>query len=490
MSNVVRITRRLTGLVGAPSALLNGQLAFNEVDNVLYYGAGDDGAGNALDIRSIAGEGAVVTLASNQSISGEKTFTNAIIVPMPTAASHAASKEYVDSKVPNVLGSDNVDVTTDAEVGTVTVDLTDSGVTAGEYTKVTVDEKGRVTSATSLVAGDIPTLTADKISDFDAQVRTNTLDQLAVAQADVNLNGFKLYGVADPTEAQDAATKAYVDTVAQGLAPKASVKAATTEGIVLSGLQTIDSVVLVEGDRVLVKDQLNASENGIYKVSSDAWVRDVDADTWAEIVSAYCFVQEGVINGDIGYLITVDNGGVLDTDDVNVVQFTSAGQGTAGNGLYKDGSTFHVGAGTGLVATSDEVALTGQALALHNLSTNGLFARVGADTVEAREIATSGAGLSVVDGDGVAGNPTLALSDALAAVGGLTASADKLAYFTDSDAAALTDLTAFGRSVLAATDAAALRTLLELGTIALQDADNVAITGGTIDNVVIDGGTF
>lgn len=490
MSSVTRITRRLTGLPGAPSALLNGQLAFNEIDNVLYYGAGDDGLGNATDIRAINVDANGVNLTGDQSIAGIKTFTGSIVVPMPTEASHAASKEYVDSKVPSVLGTaGNVSATADAELGTVTIDLVDTGVAAGDYTKVTVDAKGRVTAATTLAATDIPTITADKVSDFDAQVQTNSIDQLAAAAADVNLNGNKLIGVANPTQAQDAATKAYVDSVAQGLAPKASVRAATTMNIALTGLLTVDGVVLVEGDRVLVKDQDVAAENGIYKVVDGQWIRDVDADTWAELVSAYCFVQEGTLNGDIGFLVTVNNGGILDTDDVTVSQFTSAGQGSAGLGLYKDGSSFNVGVGAGLAATADAVELTGQALALHNLATNGLFARTGADTVEARSIEGTGS-VTVTNGDGVAGNPSIALSDSLEAIGGLTGAADKLAYYTGADTAALTDLTAFGRSLLAAVDAAALRTLLGLGTLALQDADAVAITGGTIDNVVIDGGTF
>lgn len=76
MANTIRIKRRSSsGSAGAPSALKNGELAYNESDNTLYYGYGDDGSGNATSIPAIAGGGNYVTLTTNQTISGNKDFT-------------------------------------------------------------------------------------------------------------------------------------------------------------------------------------------------------------------------------------------------------------------------------------------------------------------------------------------------------------------------------------------------------------------------------
>ena len=363
--------------------------------------------------------------------------------------------------------------------------------TAGTYTKVTTDAKGRVTAGTTLAATDIPTLTASKISDFDTQVRLSRPEQLAAPIAPLPMNSQRITGLAEPINASDAATKNYVDLAVQGLDPKQSVKAATTANIAtLSGAMTVDGIALVAGDRVLVKDQTTPSQNGIYVVSATAWTRAVDASTWDELVSAYVFVEQGATNADNGFLFTVDQGGTLGTTNVTVVQFNGAGQVVAGNGLTKNGNQIDVGAGTGIAVAADSVGLTGQALALHNLATNGIFVRTGAGTVAARSVAASGTGISVTNGDGVAGNPTVTLTAALSSIGGQAPVADTLPYFTSASTAALATVTAFGRSLLDDADAATGRSTLGLGSMATQNANAVAITGGSIDGITFDCGTF
>lgn len=238
----------------------------------------------------------------------------------------------------------------------ITVTLANTGVTAGTYTKLTVDSKGRATAGSSLLASDIPTLTAAKISDFDTQVRTSRLDQMAAPTAAVSMNGQLLSGLADPVSGQDAATKNYVDSAVQGLSPKDSVRAATTADITVSGLQTIDGVELQAGDRVLVKNQATASQNGIYVAAAGAWNRSADADTWNDLISAYVFVEEGTTNGDNGYLITVNAGGTLGVTDVTVVQFSGAGQISAGNGLVKTGNVLDV------VGTADRITVNADSI--------------------------------------------------------------------------------------------------------------------------------
>jgi hypothetical protein len=84
--------------------MLNGELAFNEIDKVLYYGLGADGAGNALSVIPIGGEGQYVGLAGNQTVLGIKTFSGEIHVPLPTVDSQAANKQYVDAQVSQIVG--------------------------------------------------------------------------------------------------------------------------------------------------------------------------------------------------------------------------------------------------------------------------------------------------------------------------------------------------------------------------------------------------
>lgn len=148
----------------------------------------------------------------------------------------------------------------------------------------------------------------------------------------------------NPTNALDAASKGYVDAVSSGLNTKASVKAATTANITLSGTQTIDGVSVVAGNRVLVKSQTTQSQNGIYVAATGAWSRSTDADAWSELVSAFTFIEQGTVNGDTGWVCAVDAGGTLGTTAVTWTQFSSAGVPTAGNGLTQTGLVFAIDA--------------------------------------------------------------------------------------------------------------------------------------------------
>lgn len=365
MANTVRIKRRTSGAAGAPSSLANAELAYNEVDDVLYYGKGTGGAGGtATTVPAIAGPGAFLTLSTAQTVSGNKTFTGSVDLTSATATATTQTSSDSSTKLATtafvkaqnyITGNQSISFTGDASgTGTTSVTLTlaNTGITGGTYTKITVNAKGLATAGTTLDASDIPSLTASKISDFDTQVRTNRLDQLAAPSASVSLNSQKITNLATPTSDTDAATKAYVDASRSGLDVKASCRVATTANITLSGTQTIDGISVIAGDRVLVKNQSTASQNGIYVVAAGSWSRATDADADAEVTSGlFTFIEEGTANADSGWVLTTDGSITVGSSSLAFSQFSGAGQITAGAGLTKTSNTLDV------VGTADRITV-------------------------------------------------------------------------------------------------------------------------------------
>jgi hypothetical protein len=147
---------------------------------------------------------------------------------------------------------------------------------------------------------------------------------------------------AAPTGATDLVNKQYVDYYAAGLSWKAPVTVASTANIAtLSGLLTIDTVTLVAGETVLVKDQSTAADNGIYVVSAGAWTRSVGADVWEEFIGAIVFVVEGTQTGS-AWFCTAQPGGTLGVTANNWSNFSVASTYTAGTGLTLLGTQFSI----------------------------------------------------------------------------------------------------------------------------------------------------
>ena len=113
--------------------------------------------------------------------------------------------------------------------------------------------------------------------------------------------------------------------VAQGLDIKDAVKVTTTMNITLNGTQIIDGISISVDDRVLVKNQTIASENGIYLVKSGAWVRASDLNTGLNISSGiFTFIEQGITYGSSGWVLTT-NSGTVGTDDLTFSQFSGSG---------------------------------------------------------------------------------------------------------------------------------------------------------------------
>lgn len=331
MANTLRIKRRASGGAGAPASLQNAELAFNEVDNVLYYGKGTGGAGgSATTVEAIAGSGAYVALTGAQTVAGVKTFSDTISGSITGNAGTATA--LATARNLSLTGDATATLSSFNGTANVSAALTLATVNSnvGTFTKLTVNGKGLVTAAANAILNDIGSPTS--AYSFNSQRITN---------------------LAEPSASTDAATKNYVDSVAQGLDVKASVVAATTANITLSAPQTIDGISVIAGDRVLVKNQTTASANGIYVVAAGAWTRATDADSWAELISAFVFVERGTINADTGYVCTVDPGGTLNSTNVTFAQFSGAGTYVAGNGLALTGNSFSV------TGTANRISVSG-----------------------------------------------------------------------------------------------------------------------------------
>ena len=440
MADVIRIKRRTGGgAAGAPAGLKNAELAFNEMDangGTLYYGRGDDGAGNATSVIPIAGPGAFAPI-SNPIFVGDPR------APTPSPGDNDTSIATTAFVTAAVAASTAGVSSWNGRTGTVTFQSSDITGVGGALLASPV--------FTGTPAGPTaPNGTNSTQLATTQYVLSTRLDQLVPPAADVSWNSHKITNLLDPTGAQDAATKAYVDATTQGLDAKASVRAATTANITLSGTQTIDGVTLSAGDRVLVKDQTTASENGIYIVAAGGWGRAGDTDTWNELVSAYVFVESGTVNADNGFVCTVDPGGTLGTTNVTWTQFSGAGQVGAGAGLTKTGSTLDVvGTANRIVANADSIDIAATYVGQASITTLGTIT-VGIWNGTAVDVAHGGTGATTLTGY-VKGAGTAAL--------------------TASATVPIADITG-------------------LGTMAAQNANAVAITGGTIDNVVLDGGVF
>ncbi|QDP68206.1 MAG: hypothetical protein Unbinned1007contig1000_18 [Prokaryotic dsDNA virus sp.] len=300
MANTIRV-KRSTGS-SAPTTLANAEVAHAEGSDILFIGKGTGGAGgSATTIEKIGGKGAF--------FDKDTTRTANTILSGPTSGSAAAP------------------------------------------------------TFRALVSDDIPSVAHTKISDFDTGVRTNKLNELAAPTASVSLNSQTITNLADPVNTQDAATRGFVEATSQGLDVKDSCVAATTGNITISTAlndgDTLDGVTLSNNDRVLVKDQSTASQNGIYVVGSSP-SRAVDLAAGADAAGMFTFVEQGSVNADNGFVCTSNKGSaVVGTNNLTYAQFSGAGQITASDGLDKSGNTLSVDlkANGGLVIESTEIAV-------------------------------------------------------------------------------------------------------------------------------------
>lgn len=285
--------------------------------------------------------------------------------------------------------------------------------------------------------------------------------------ADQSMGNMKLTNLGAPVSANDAARLVDIQNSAAGISAKDAVRVATTGNITLSGAQTIDGVSVVAGDRVLVKDQTTANQNGIYVAAAGAWSRAADADSSAEVKSGmFVFVCEGTTLADSGWILSTDGTITLGTTSLTFVQFSTAGNILPGTGMSKTGNTLNVNTASSsrIVVNSTNIDLatvitgatvgnsganvanitfdaygritagSNRALACADIGAqpsdaaltslaacgNGMLCQTVDGTITARTITGTAGQVTVTNGDGISGNPTIALVGSICAPGTYT----------------------------------------------------------------------
>jgi hypothetical protein len=321
---------------------------------------------NGLTISSSTG---TLTIANGKTLTASNTLTFTGTDTSSVAFGAGGTVAYVANKL-SVFAA-----TSSAELAGVISDETGSGalVFASSPTLVTPTLGAALATSVTATSGNMT---------VGAASGNNSVNLVPTGTGTVDVANKRITSVAEPTQSSDAATKNYVDAVKTGLDVKDSVIVTTTGNLTAtysngtsgvgatltnSGTQaaiTIDSRVLVVGERVLVKDQTTALQNGFYKVTtvgtaSVNWVltRTVDADEDSEITpGAFTFVEEGTVGANNGYVCTNTGAITVGTTPITFVQFSGAGSVIAGDGLTKTGNTLNV------VGTTNRITISADAV--------------------------------------------------------------------------------------------------------------------------------
>ena len=379
-------------------------------------------AANGYKVAMVNSAGtALIASAALQALA----ITSSTIDSTPIGATTAASGRFAGLTVASGSASLGSSVTITGGVIDNTV-IGNSTRAAGYFTSLAANAgiSGTLTgNVTGNVTGDLTgNVTGNLTGNVTASSGSSTFTDVTInGSLDMNsATGSTISGLSTPTGDTDAANKGYVDTVAQGLDAKASCRVATTASITLSGTQTIDGVAVIADDRVLVKDQSTTSQNGIYVVAAGSWARSTDANSWTELVSAFTFVEQGTANANNGYVCTVAAGGTLGSTAVTWVQFSGAGQITAGAGMTKTGNTLNVGTASSsrIVVNADDIDLAASGVTI------GTYAGLTIDTygrVTSASALTTLAGYGITNAytktevDSIFGSTTSAAASAAAA---------------------------------------------------------------------------
>ena len=519
MASTVRIKRRISGNAGAPSTLKNAELAYNEIDNTLYYGKGDLGDGNASSVIAIGGEGVFATI--------DYVDTSIANADLGAYAKKADNNTFAVGFTNTFNGTVNIAGTLQISGTQVTATASElnvlDGITASTAELNTLDGILATTSELNTLAG-ITATTAE----------LNVLDGITSTTAELNIldgvtsNATELNYLDGATPGTGVAGTAVVldanNDIDLGTGDIGCTDITTTGDIIVGGnltvqgtLTTIDSVTVTVADKnlelastetptnstadgggITVKAGVDGDKTLNWVLATGAWTSNQDFNLTSG--NAYHIAGTEVLSATaLGSGVTTSSLTTVGTITTGVWQGTAVGIAYGGTGATdaptaRQNLGLEVGVNVQAQNTTLQDVADGTYIGDNDIATVGtitsgtwnagvidiLYGGTGAaDEVTARQNLGVEIGVDVQ-----------AYDEELAAIAGLISAADRLPYFTGSGTAALATFTNFGRALVDDDNATTARGTLNLGSIATQDANNVAITGGTIDNVTLDGGTF
>jgi peptidyl-tRNA hydrolase len=380
----------------ANSQITVDKMAVNSVNSDQYV----DGS---IDLIHLSADSVDGTKIADDSINSEHYVDGSIdtahIANSQITLDKMASDSVNSSKI--VDGS-IVDADINASAAIDATKIADGSVTSTEFQHI------NTLSSNAQTQLDAKVVKASNLSDLASASTSRTnlgLGTIATQDANnVSVSGGSITGLGSPSASSDAATKNYVDQAVAGLRTRIIAECATTANVNLTnGLEagdTIDGVTLVAGDRVLVKDQSTASENGLYlAVSSGAASRDPEHDTIAELSGGMVVVNQGSTNDNKIFLCTTDNTGSVGSTSITYSQVTPQNNGTVTSVGIADGGSSEFTVGSSPVTSSGNITLTVNSIAHTKISGLGTAATQTVGTSANNVVQLNGsAQLPAVDG--------------------------------------------------------------------------------------------
>jgi hypothetical protein len=362
----------IQNLAVAPLNPGNGQIYFNTIDDTIYFWDSTKWVGTGGDITSVNGTYPIETTYGVGPTANSGDVTISIV---PATSTQSGSLSAVDKLKLNSATSSNIIDSIIIRDGNGNFDANDIIVNNIDATNGTIDD----IIVSNTLGSNTMIITAS----------AGVVNQLTINNS--------------PVVGTDAVNKSYVDATSSGLDPKMSVRVATTfdisatyssvggsegSGSFNGSPTSIDGVTLVDGDRILVKDQSDPKQNGIYfidTVSSGDWYRssDQDGSPTSDVSSGnFTFVEQGTINENSGWVTQGEGNLTLNIDNINWIQFSGAGSIESGQGLNKSGNTLNVDLSTNSGLEMDGTSPNGKLKLSSSLDGNGLTNTAGVLSID------------------------------------------------------------------------------------------------------------